>query len=117
MPLLEWQKYFLNEALKVDDNNQFVYRQILGILARQNGKTHLMRRRILAGLYLFDEELEDVDTIGGFVAKSLGRVPIPGSAILLHGWQITAERPVGRRHRIATFLLEKSATSDEVKEV
>lgn len=58
MPLLEWQKYFLNEALKVDDNNQFVYRQILGILARQNGKTHLMRMRILAGLYLFDEELQ-----------------------------------------------------------
>lgn len=58
MPLLEWQKYFLNEALKVDENNQFVYRQILGILARQNGKTHLMRMRILAGLYLFDEELQ-----------------------------------------------------------
>ena len=58
MPLLEWQKYFLNEALKVDDQNNFVYRQILGILARQNGKTHLMRMRILAGLYLFDEELQ-----------------------------------------------------------
>jgi len=58
MPLLDWQKYFLNEALKVDDENNFVYRQALLIVARQNGKTHLLRMRILAGLYLFDEELQ-----------------------------------------------------------
>ena len=64
-----------------------------------------------------EEEKEDVDTIGGFVAKTLGRVPIPGSTILLHDWQITAERPVGRRHRIATFLVEKSAANNAVKEV
>ena len=63
------------------------------------------------------EEKEDVDTIGGFVAKTLGRVPIPESTILLHNWQITAERPVGRRHRITTFLIEKSAANDAVKEV
>lgn len=58
MPLLEWQKYFLNEALKVDEANNFVYRQALLVVARQNGKTHLLRMRILAGLYLFDEELQ-----------------------------------------------------------
>jgi CBS domain containing-hemolysin-like protein len=85
--------------------------------ARVSARLHLEDLADKLEIDLSDEELEDVDTIGGFVAKSLGRVPIPGSAILLHGWQITAERPVGRRHRIATFLLEKSATSDEVKEV
>ena len=58
MPLLDWQKYFLNEALKVDDQNNFVYRQALLICARQNGKSHLVRMRILAGLYLFDEKLQ-----------------------------------------------------------
>ena len=56
MPLLEWQKYFLNEALKVDDQNNFVYRQACLVCARQNGKSHLVRMRILAGLYLFDEK-------------------------------------------------------------
>ena len=35
---------------------------------------------------------------------SLGRVPIPGSSITISGWKLTAERPVGRRHRIATIL-------------
>jgi Mg2+/Co2+ transporter CorC len=58
---------------------------------------------------LFKTELdgaatEDVDSVGGLLAKSLGRVPIPGSAITISGWKLTAERPVGRRHRIATIL-------------
>jgi CBS domain containing-hemolysin-like protein len=56
---------------------------------------------------LDDNEREDVDTIGGFMAKQLGRVPIPGSEINLHNWKITAERPVGRRHRIGTVLVER----------
>ena len=55
------------------------------------------------------EEIEDVDTIGGLIAKHLGRVPIPGSTITVPGWKLTAERPVGRRHRIATVLVEKIA--------
>ncbi|NDD78681.1 MAG: HlyC/CorC family transporter, partial [Actinobacteria bacterium] len=51
-----------------------------------------------------DEEIEDVDSIGGLIAKHLGRVPIPGSTITVPGWKLTAERPSGRRHRIATVL-------------
>jgi len=58
MPLLEWQEYFINEASKVDDNNNFIHRNVIGVCARQNGKTHLLRMRILAGLYLWDEELQ-----------------------------------------------------------
>jgi CBS domain containing-hemolysin-like protein len=85
--------------------------------ARISARLHIEDLADKLEIDLSDEELEDVDTIGGFIAKSLGRVPIPGSAILLHGWQITAERPVGRRHRIATFLVEKSTASDAVKEV
>ena len=41
------------------------------------------------------------------IAKILGRVPIPGSTISIAGVKLTAERPVGRRHRIATVLAEK----------
>ena len=50
-------------------------------------------------IFLTEEEKEDVDTIGGFVAKSLGRVPIPGSTILLHEWQIRVEAPAPGRNR------------------
>lgn len=54
-----------------------------------------------------DNSREDVDSVGGLLAKQLGRVPIPGSEITVSGWQLVAERPVGRRHRIATVLATK----------
>jgi len=53
------------------------------------------------------EEFEDVDTIGGYMAEKLGRVPIAGSAITLHGYSITSERPVGRRRRISSVIIER----------
>ncbi|MEN9542792.1 MAG: hypothetical protein RL239_445 [Actinomycetota bacterium] len=89
--------------------------------ARVSARLHLEDLADNLKLDLSEEELEDVDTVGGYVAKVLGRVPIPGSSVKLHGWEIIAERPVGRRHRIATFLLENqnevSATSVSTQEV
>ena len=58
-----------------------------------------------------EDEVEDVDSIGGLIAKHLGRVPITGSTIIVPGWKLTAERPSGRRHRIATVLAERIAES------
>ena len=58
-----------------------------------------------------EDEVEDVDSIGGLIAKHLGRVPLPGSTIIVPGWKLTAERPSGRRHRIATVLAERIAES------
>ena len=51
-----------------------------------------------------DVELEDddVDTVGGLLAKHLGRVPIPGAQVWLHGVELTAESAQGRRNRIGT---------------
>ncbi len=64
---------------------------------------------------LEDGAREDVDSVGGLLAKQLGRVPIPGSEITVAGWNLVAERPVGRRHRIATVLATKAEpTLDEV---
>ena len=63
---------------------------------------------------LEDTAREDVDSVGGLLAKALGRVPIPGSEISIAGWNLVAERPVGRRHRIATVLATKAQpTLDE----
>jgi CBS domain containing-hemolysin-like protein len=75
--------------------------------ARAAARLHLEDLADHLELELDDNEREDVDTIGGFMAKQLGRVPIPGSEINLHNWKITAERPVGRRHRIGTVLVER----------
>ncbi len=56
---------------------------------------------------LFDLDLDDeeVDTVGGLLSKALGRVPIPGAQAVVEGLELTAERPAGRRHRIATVIV------------
>ncbi len=79
--------------------------------ARVSARLHLEDLAHYLEIELNEEEKEDVDTVGGYLAKTLGRVPIPGSEIMLHDWKITAERPVGRRHRIGTVLVERVSTN------
>lgn len=55
---------------------------------------------------LFDVELDDdeVDTVGGLLAKALGRVPIVGSAVEVDGISLRAERLEGRRNRVSHII-------------
>ena len=62
-------------------------------------------------------EFEGVDTIGGVMAATLGRVPIAGSTITLEGWRITAERPIGRRRRISSVIIERVAEGESSVEL
>jgi len=50
---------------------------------------------------------DDVDTVGGLMAKHLGRVPIAGSVVVAHGLRFEAEAPIGRRNRIGTVLVSR----------
>jgi CBS domain containing-hemolysin-like protein len=58
---------------------------------------------------LFDLELDDddVDSVGGLLAKALGRLPVAGSVASVSGLNLTAERTEGRRKRISTVLVER----------
>jgi CBS domain containing-hemolysin-like protein len=58
---------------------------------------------------LFDLELDDdeVDSVGGLLAKALGRLPVAGSVATTSGLVLTAERTEGRRKRISTVLVER----------
>ncbi len=58
---------------------------------------------------LFDVTLEEdeVDTVGGLLAKTNGLVPILGSHCEVAGLSLTAERMAGRRHRIATVIVRR----------
>ena len=58
MPLMPWQEYVLLDGCKVKDNGEFVSKTNLLVISRQNGKTTLMKFRILAGLFLWDEKLQ-----------------------------------------------------------
>jgi CBS domain containing-hemolysin-like protein len=69
----------------------------------------------LGELFGIELEDEDVETVGGLLAKSLGRVPIPGSGAEIRlpaedfpiaAIRLTAESSAGRRNRIGTVLAE-----------
>jgi CBS domain containing-hemolysin-like protein len=59
---------------------------------------------------------DDVDTVGGLLAKAVGRVPISGSQAEVQGLVLTAERIEGRRKQLSTVLvrrLERPVAEDE----
>ena len=58
-------------------------------------------------LFGFDVDEEDVDSVGGLMAKHLGRVPIPGSHVEAHGLRFEAEGASGRRNKIGTVLITR----------
>jgi CBS domain containing-hemolysin-like protein len=48
---------------------------------------------------------DDVETVGGLLARELGRVPIEGAAAEVGGLRLVAESTGGRRNRIDTLLV------------
>lgn len=57
VPLLPWQDHVITQAARVRPNGKWAHKTNGILVARQNGKTHLLRMRILAGLFLWDEKL------------------------------------------------------------
>lgn len=53
--LMAWQKHVLTEGLRVDKDGQFIRRTVGVLVARQQGKSALMRLRLLAGVVLWGE--------------------------------------------------------------
>lgn len=53
-PLLEWQKYVLNQGLMINPKGQFRRKTNSLVIARQNGKTHTVRALLLSSLYIFN---------------------------------------------------------------
>ncbi|WP_166140634.1 hemolysin family protein [Nocardioides ochotonae] len=67
----------------------------------------------------FDVEEEDVDSVGGLMAKHLGLVPIPGSQVEAHGLRFQAEDTAGRRNKIGTVrisLVDQAARESDAPE-
>jgi len=76
---------------------------------RVSARLHLDELGELFGTEIEDEE---IDTVGGLLAKALGAVPIAGSQARAHGLVLTAERVEGRRHRLATVLVRRDPTTE-----
>jgi CBS domain containing-hemolysin-like protein len=63
---------------------------------------------------VFEREIDDdeVETVGGLLAKHLGRVPIPGAEVVVEGLRLHAESVGGRRNRITTVLVTVEPDAD-----
>ena len=61
----------------------------------------------LEELFGIPVEDEDVDSVGGLMAKHLGTVPIPGSVVEVDGLRLEAQAPQGRRNRIGRVVVSR----------
>jgi CBS domain containing-hemolysin-like protein len=73
----------------------------------------------LYGFEAYDDE--DVETVGGLLAKALGRVPIAGASSVVElpdggELRLTAEAAAGRRNKIVTVLVEPVRPAGPVTE-
>ena len=79
---------------------------------RVRARVHIEEVGDLFGLELEDEE---VDTVGGLLAKALGRVPIAGARAQVAGLVLTADRFEGRRNQLATVRVGRDRADGEGK--
>lgn len=61
----------------------------------------------LGELFGLDLDDDEVDSVGGLLAKALGRLPQAGSTALVHGLRLTADRIQGRGKQLVTVLVER----------
>ncbi|WP_034285667.1 hemolysin family protein [Schaalia suimastitidis] len=64
----------------------------------------------LLGIEIDDE---DVDSVGGLLAKAIGKVPLPGAEGDLAGLHMMAEEARGRRRQVGTIVCSLSASHVE----
>ncbi|MCU1425224.1 MAG: HlyC/CorC family transporter [Microbacteriaceae bacterium] len=64
----------------------------------------------LFGLELDDDE---VDSVGGLLTKTLGRIPVSGSTATISGLTLTADRTEGRRRRLSTVVVQREQPLDD----
>ncbi|WP_088318662.1 hemolysin family protein [Kineosporia sp. R_H_3] len=77
---------------------------------RVRSRVHIEEVGDLFGLDLEDDE---VDTVGGLLAKALGRVPIAGATARVDGLELVADRFEGRRNQLATVLVRRDPTVED----
>jgi CBS domain containing-hemolysin-like protein len=94
---------------EIDDEHDTVQRPPVEELA--DGSYRITARlpvEDLADLFRVDlPQDDDVETVGGLLARALGRVPIEGSAAVVGELHLLAESTGGRRNQIDTMLVRR----------
>jgi phage terminase large subunit-like protein len=75
-PLMEWQKYILDQGLMINKAGAFRRKTNSLVIARQNGKTHCVRALLLSSLFVFNtkrigimaqDRKQSLETMGNMV--------------------------------------------------
>ncbi|WP_427017973.1 hemolysin family protein [Pseudarthrobacter sp. P1] len=66
----------------------------------------------LGELFGLDLDDDEVDTVGGLLAKHLGRVPVVGSEVDIAGINLRAERLEGRRNRVSHIIATAASSAE-----
>jgi CBS domain containing-hemolysin-like protein len=69
----------------------------------------------LGELYGLDLDDDDVDSVGGLLTKTLGRLPVSGDQVDVSGLRLVAERTEGRRGRISTIVAHATPELEAVR--
>ena len=69
----------------------------------------------LGELWGVELEDEDVDSVGGLLAKANGRVPIAGAEGQIYGVTMVADRFGGRRNRLSTVIVSYEPPSEDAE--
>jgi CBS domain containing-hemolysin-like protein len=96
-----------------DDEDDEQLEQLSASKYRARARIHLEDLESELGISFAEEDKESVDTLGGLLGKHIGQVPIPGSEITIGSWRFIAERPVGRRKRVGTVLIENEGGEND----
>lgn len=70
----------------------------------------------LGDLFGIELDDDDVDSVGGLLTKTLGRLPGPGAVVTVSGLVLTAERTEGRRKHLSTVVVERDAALIEAEQ-
>jgi len=84
---------------------------------RVSSRLHVEDLAELLGIEL-DADEEGIETVAGLLGKRVGRVPIPGTELIIDGWRMVAESVAGRRNKVGSVLVTpvQPATVDEDEE-
>lgn len=107
VPLLPWQDHVARRAHVIDGDGRWRHSTAGVVVARQNGKTHLLRMRILTGLFVWGERLIVATAQNREIALETFRAVV--ETIEAHPWLSAEVRTIRRTNGQEEVVLHSGA--------
>ena len=86
LDLYPWQQFALNESLACKEDGSLKYREVAIVASRQNGKTQILRPRIIAAMDAAEDKSAKSIEIGGKLIADM-KQHCQGVHIMAIGWE------------------------------